>query len=336
MKWLETLKKLAGSRAERLSPTWLAVQPEVDGNRVRARVKDISPTGVYLQTNQRWAVGQVFFLEVLGEGLGKEVDPELYLTVEARVARHGKDGVGFSFVLPEGLDPKLWETLIYSAFLLSSHKHIVLSFRLIRAVLFLCGLCPSSVQEVFAGLGGGLHGPRAEVSIAIANKAEKLLKLKANWQKLRAHPGLVVRILREGSWALDVVTQDLWAGLLAGSCDAEGTDDSNQEYVELLTHLTPSQARIFVAGCSQARQRLGEDSGTQLPVVLATRDEMTKIIGQNDLSRIGTEMAYLFHNGFLEELSDFSSYKPVDKFRITPSTLGMKLFLACSPQAVPR
>jgi hypothetical protein len=332
-KWLESLNKLATpriSRAQRLSPTWLAVQPGMDEDRVRVRVKDISTTGVYLLTDRRWALGQVFSMELLGEGLGKEIDAELHVSVEARAIRYGEDGVGFAFVVPEGLDPNFWEVLIRGSFLLSDYKDIALAFRMLRAVLFLCRLCPSSVQDAIAPLGGGLDVARTEVAMEIAERAEKLLNLKANSRKLVAHPGLVARILREGSWSLDDVTLGLWAGLLAASSDTEGLDDTNQAYVDLMIHLTPTQARILIAGCAKARERIGGDINAPLPVIRATPEEMIQITGLYDVSRIATDMAYLFHNGLMEELFDFSSYISTESFRITPTALGMKLFMACS------
>ncbi len=331
-KWLESLNKLATpqiSRAERLTPSWLAVQPG-DGVRLRVPVKDISTTGVYLLTDKRWAWGQVFSLELLGEGLGKEVDPELHVTVEATVARYGDDGVGFSFVLPERLDPNLWETLIRSAFLSADYKNIVFAFRLLRGVLFLCRLCPSSPQSAIAVLGGELDGARTQVATEIAERAEKLLSLNGNARNLLAHPGLVARILREGSWALDEAILDLWVGLLAASCDADGGDDSNKVYVDLLVNVTATQARILIAGCTKARERLGRDIDAPLPTILATPEEMIQITGLVDITRIATDMAYLFQNGLMRDLFHISTYNPTENFQITPSAMGMKLFLTCS------
>jgi len=333
-KWLESLNKMATPlvmRAERLTPTWLAVQPGAEA--VRVPVKDISTSGVYLLTEKRWDLGQEFPLELLGEGFGKEVDPELHVAARARVVRHGEDGVAFSFVLPEALDPKLWETLINTAFLMSDYNHIVLAFRMLRTVLILCRLCPSSTKEVMAVLRGELDGPRTDAAIEIVGRAEEFLRLHDNAHGLQAHPGLVARILREGSWATDEVSRDLWAGLLVASCEANGAGESNHEYIDLMIHLTPTQARILVAGCTKAKEQMGGHMNAPLPTVLATPEEMIHITGLYDLSRIATDMAYLFHNGLMEELFDFSSYIPTESFRITPSALGMKLFLACTAQS---
>lgn len=73
-------------------------------------VRDISPRGLYLLTDQRWYPGTVVTLALQREDLF-ESHPDRSLTVNARVVRYGTDGVGFSFVAPEhanqnsGLNP---------------------------------------------------------------------------------------------------------------------------------------------------------------------------------------------------------------------------------------
>ena len=69
---------------------------------------------------------------------------------------------------------------------------------------------------------------------------------------MRAHPKLVANILREGSWAPDELTRQLWTGLLASSCSIDAPDDSNQVFVNLLIHVTPVQARILSHACERA------------------------------------------------------------------------------------
>lgn len=331
--WIRKLNRIAVPevpRAERLSPPWLAACYLKDGAPAQVRVKDISSTGLYLLTGERWAPGELISFELRGEGLG-EIDPELHLDVEAKVVRHGEDGVGLSFVLPEGLEPELWASLLRYLFVAAEAKDVLVAFRMLRAVLFVGRLCRSASQEAIAVLGDELNAARAARALEIALRAEELLGFDANARGKLAHPRLVARILREGSWSTDDLALELWSGLLAASCGAKGADDSNDAYVGLLSCLSPEQVRIMVAGCTRAIERMQGDTKASLPPILVTPTEMTQITGVHDLARNAMDMVQLFDSGLLEKQATISSYLPVESFCITPSALGLELFRHCRP-----
>ena len=58
-------------------------------------VKDISLTGAYLRTRERWYIGSVVVLTLEQEGRSVASS----ISIPCRVARHGPDGVGVSFLL---------------------------------------------------------------------------------------------------------------------------------------------------------------------------------------------------------------------------------------------
>jgi hypothetical protein len=72
-----------------------------DGGSPRAHdIRDISASGFYLFTEERWYPGtQVMILLQRPGDAGN--DPERSITVNAKVVRFGIDGIGFSFVMPE-------------------------------------------------------------------------------------------------------------------------------------------------------------------------------------------------------------------------------------------
>ena len=61
-------------------------------------VKDISPRGLYLRTEQRWYPGTLVMLSLQRVDLPSS-DPNYSIAVRARVVRSDSDGVGFSFVM---------------------------------------------------------------------------------------------------------------------------------------------------------------------------------------------------------------------------------------------
>jgi hypothetical protein len=258
---------------------------------------------------------------------------EPQIAVQARVARHTEDGIGLSFVLPEGLDSNLWDVLLRNAVVLTDQKEILHTLRVTRTTLFLCRLCHAEARQAILLLGGELDEARTEKAMEIAHGAEKLLASEPNADKMRAHPHLVASILREGSWA-DDYTKQLWSGLLVTSCTVEGTDESNTVFADLLGNVTHYQSRIFVAACTRALELM---SGTGYPPptpIILTPEEMIRVTGMYDLSRIAMYVAYLFNSGIIEKVFDFTSYLPTESFDITPSRLGLELFERCKGSCI--
>ena len=329
--WKRRLRKLGypqQPRPERRTPTGLTAKYGGVSAPKLGRIKQISLTGLYLLTEERWPVGEVISMTLQREGPPESLSA-LQIDVQARVASHGEDGVGLGFVLPTGLDSDLWEVLVKNADTQKETEHTLFVFRLVRTVLFLCRLCPSGAQEAIHLLGGELDGFRTLSAIEIALKAEKLLAGEPDAGSMHAHPQIVASILRDGSWSNDDLTQQLWAGLLASSCTVEGTDESNRDFVELLVQVTATQARILVAGCRKAKELTLGIEGEPLKEIIITPDEMIQITGNYDLYRNATDVAYLFNFGLLKKVFDFTTYLPKDSFNITPSSLGLGLFKNC-------
>jgi hypothetical protein len=292
------------------------------------RIKQISRTGLYLLTEERWPINEVISIKLQKEW-PPESSSELQIDIQVRVASHGEDGVGLGFVLPAGLDPGLWEHLVRNADVQTETEHISSIFRLVRTVLFLCRLCSSEAQNSIRLLGGELDESRTRSAVEIALRAEKLLSSEPDADGRHAHPKIVASILRDGSWSNDDLIQQLWAGLLFSSCTVEGADESNHSFVELLVQVTTTQGRILVTGCRKARDLISGTEEEPLREIIVTPEEMIQITGTYDLYRSATDVAYLFNSGLLEKVFDFTSYLPKNSFNITPSKLGLELFRLC-------
>jgi c-di-GMP-binding flagellar brake protein YcgR len=61
-------------------------------------IRDISQTGAYLVTEQRWRPGTIVTM-TLQRIAGAEDDPMRSIAVQAKVVRQGSDGVGLRFIL---------------------------------------------------------------------------------------------------------------------------------------------------------------------------------------------------------------------------------------------
>ena len=111
-------------------------------------------------------------------------------------------------------------------------------------------------------------------------------------------------------------------------------DESNHDFVELLVHVTETQARILVAACSKAKNSTSGADGKTSDEIIITPEEMIQITGIYDRYRIATEASYLFNLGLIERAFDFTTYIPKDSFDITPTSLSLDLLKACKAGCV--
>ena len=258
MSWLKGLKsalqELAEpkhARAERRTASGLVARFGHGSASTPAGIKDISNTGILLLTEKRFPIGELLILTLEKKG-GPQNSSEFQFSIHARVERHEEDGIGLSFVLPPGLDPDLWGVLFQGIVLFTDEAQVDLMFQILRTVFFICRLCQSEAGVAIVLLSGELDSSRIERLIKIAVATENLLASEPGADRMRAHPKLVANILRQGAWAADDLTSQLWTGLLASSCSADGPDDSNQLFVNLLIHVTPEEAKIFNHACERA------------------------------------------------------------------------------------
>jgi hypothetical protein len=99
-RWLELLSSRERRRAKRQeSPNLVAHY--WDGAAPAAHdIRDISLTGLYLLTDQRWYPGTVVTMSLQKTDVA-DTDPDRSIMVNAKVVRLGADGVGLALVLPE-------------------------------------------------------------------------------------------------------------------------------------------------------------------------------------------------------------------------------------------
>lgn len=69
-------------------------------------VKDISESGAYVVTSERWYPGTILRLTLHFEADGKEAKAPETITIACRVVRQGRDGMGVSFIYAGSEDRK--------------------------------------------------------------------------------------------------------------------------------------------------------------------------------------------------------------------------------------
>lgn len=317
-----------GRRAERRTSPELAAYLWSGSLQQQASIKDISATGLYLLTKERWSPGDTFSLTLQRRG-PFEGNFERRVAVQARAVRWGDDGVAVSFVLPPGMDLRLWQSPLKSSAEQTEPEDILREFRVAGALAFLTRLCPGSSDEIRGLMREGLSNYRVASAIEIALHAERLLAFGPNPEKLRAPGNLALRILEDGSWADQESTQQLWAGLLATSCTLSGRDDSNLVFISLLSQLTAPHVRLMTAACTKATKYMSSMERLSSRPITLSAQEMMQITGTRDMIRIHRDLEYLVDLGLVTTAAKTASFSPLDGTQITPTSLGLQLFARC-------
>ena len=95
--WLKSLVSNDARRQLRRKTPPLAAYFWDGGNPVAHTVQNISPTGFYLATKERWLLGTLIMM-TLQRTSGDPSKPDCSIIVMSKVIRYGEDGVGFVFI----------------------------------------------------------------------------------------------------------------------------------------------------------------------------------------------------------------------------------------------
>jgi hypothetical protein len=98
-------------RANRKSSPQLAAFFWTGAAPVEHGIRDISSTGLFLVTEERWYPGTVVMMTL--QKKGEPIDsPNRSIAVQSRAVRWGEDGVGLQFVLPAANERKRGKNLL--------------------------------------------------------------------------------------------------------------------------------------------------------------------------------------------------------------------------------
>lgn len=324
-RWLEKFLAPDSGRAERRQPEDFIAYYWSNSTLKEDPVKDVSATGVYIITNERWAPGAVVSLTLQRQGV-LEKHRGRRITTRARAVRTGDDGVGFAFIVSSDHDGRTWDGLVENLVEQAKLSDMAGLVRMAEALKFLGQLCPGGGGQVAELVRGRLSSPRLANAVDIVLKAQDFLSAQADGAQPCAEPHLVVRILEIGASSDESWLRDFWAGLLVTSCSADGKDDSNREFVDLFAELTNISLRILTVVCKAARFHAG-DSET-ISAVSCNIDEMVTITGVREL-QIERDLDKLAGLG-LVEIASRSSSEPEGTINVTPTRLALQLFARCN------
>jgi PilZ domain len=333
LSWLyPSIYKKDRRHSERRPPPGLVAYERTSEGPIKLDIGNISSSGVYLLTEHRWEPGARVLLTLQRSGPFEQF-ADRRVDLSADPVRCGNDGVGLSFLWPEGMDLRLWEAPAKNGIYEAEPDYIVREIRMARALAFVGRICPAAADRAKALFHLELSNVRVANAVEIALKAEYLLASEPEADKMLAHPDLIVRILEEGSWVDVEWIQQLWAGLLATSCTVEGPDESNRVYIHLLSLLAPIHARILSAACDKAvRVMAGHEASSSPSLVASSAEEMARLTGSTNLMKVHRSIAELSDLGLLEKTTRTTLHSVSPITRTKPTDLGLEMYARCNGQ----
>jgi hypothetical protein len=315
-------------RAERRSSPSLAAYHWKGAIPRQNSVRDISATGAFLLTQDRWEAGEIIALSLQRNG---PPERENSFSVQARAVRWDDNGVAISFVLPPGADLRLWQSPLKSAAEQNEPEDIVREFRVAQAISFLSRISPETRDSMARLLHEELSNYRLENAVEITLKAEKMLGGSVQVDHLHALPHVVTRIVEGGSWSSDDKWMlQFWAGLLAASCTTTGGDESSLTFIDLLGQLKAIHFRILSAACTKATKLItGPGAISTRPLNWKAADIM-KFSGSHDLIKLDRELNYMSDVGVIAPREKSAFFQQMTDTTVAPTGLGLELYARCS------
>jgi hypothetical protein len=137
---------------------------------------------------------------------------------------------------------------------------------------------------------------------------------------------LVAAVLEHGSWSEEKTLQEFWGGLLASSCSANGSDDGNIIFTNLLSQLTSLQAYVLEYACVNCIKQIGaNDLITPAADLTIDLETLQKVAGTRDVHRLDYELDNLRRL----ELISKGFHPNIEEIDITPSGLALNLYVRC-------
>jgi hypothetical protein len=312
---------------ERVPARELTASYRIGAEERKAKVKNVSPTGLYLLTKDRWIPGTDLELN-LESGRRRHNHPWFPLRIQARVVRLGEDGAGLAF-LNQHVDTAGWLELVSKAASLAPENNAVLVFRMAKALAYLLRISPFAEDRILRLFGELLSRDRVERALEIAIRADEVAASKGYELKTGVYPGIIHRILVDGSKAGDEPMQKCWAGLLAASSASPSDDEEILKYAGLLSRLEEVHTHILRAAVVRASPKRCDAGITYTKPIECTMAELKHIAKSSKLDVIVCALNRLFEFGLLELTEKPFGFEPLAKANLTPTDLGVEFCTRC-------
>lgn len=291
----------------------------LDSHNQTLRIKDLSATGMFIETTERRPLGSEVRVTLKQShllGWGKSPQAEL----RARVVRWAEDGIGLTFVRDEAHATD-WMRWVDMAQNLTASSGVIGLFRLVRALEFLDRVSPGVESRVVALMERLANDRRAEILVETVLRAVRRLEGLDSAIRNDVSADLILLILSYTAKVESTTAVSFWTGLLASSCLAGTGDRESLKMADILSGLLPMHLAIWSAGCERTLKAGGP--------VRCSVDEIRAIAGIHDLVAIAHHLHYLHDRGLLEKTLRPRGCEQIEEPNLTPSPFGMAFYRRC-------
>lgn len=331
MKLIRTLgvkaKLLNCRRGVRIAANELDVTYPRQSEQKSVRIKDISPTGVYLLSSDRWVLGTIVPITLKKWSLHQTSQSSLRL--RAKAVRQGEDGVGLTF-LYKNTDSAALRNLVGEAAGFHAQRDPLSMLRFTKALAFLSRICPSQESESMKVIRGELAYESGERALGILVAADELVERRELETRPDVSPAVINRILEECTRTGEECVRPAWAGLLASTAARGSNDQKTLYFVGLLAKLDSVQLRILTFACARSIY-MWNDSDKIVPKPFVCKaEEMRKITRLSDLNHIERALDHLYELGLLEQTVKDDPFSSIREANLTPTQTGLSFYSECN------
>lgn len=254
----------------------------------KARIRDISPTGIYIVTNDRWPPGTNIALTIERKGF-LDRQSRRHVRLWARSVRLGEDGVGLTFSRDD-TDSNCWLKAMDRAATLIRPDDVIQLFRIAKSFAFLSRVSPSLEDGALETMIGFMTDVRLDRSMEVTHYAEELMEHWGTACRTDVRSAVVLRVLDYASKAETDEVKRVWASLFATACLEGYEDNESLRFADILSNLLPGQLRIFQAAGKKAVQAGWERGSIFSERIYCTAEEIRKVARIRNLVAIERDL----------------------------------------------
>jgi hypothetical protein len=327
--WLEKFVTPDADRAERRVVEQFAAYRWNGSALTCDTVRDISSSGLYLLTPERWQLGTVVSLTLQREG-PLDPDPARRIITQTKVIRCGSDGVGLSFLwAKDHPQSRQWDSLLECLIQQTRPAHMESLARLVEAFAFLGQICPEGVDEIGEWVRTRASSHKVLTAVSIALKAKLLLDRDPIAGPVSVDPQVAIRILEVGSETHEEWLQNFWAGLFITSSPV-GENESHLDLIEIFSQLTSIPIRILTVVCTKSTKVLLHDGQVAAKRLACNTEELASTVGARG-PQLQRDLQSLASLHLIEKSTPTSSaLHASSETLVTATPLGLKLFALCN------
>jgi len=175
----------------------------------------------------------------------------------------------------------------------------------------------------------------------LADVAISNVKRTFNWAKRKnpemgqsetVHPRLLLELVQKAAFVDDEVLSEAWAGLLASSATEDASDLGNLKYTNILSQLTPTQARIvrFVYEDERFKRAFHWEAGRKLLIETINTQFETGVLaqacGEHRPEELNAELVCLKQ---FDLVSGYFYSTSWDVVGLSPTRFGTMFYIRC-------